>query len=85
MSLGRLCFSLTTNINKFNFRSAPLLHLIDDVIQGNKTKMAEPVCVADFENHARKFLPKSVYDFVAFGATELQTVHDNVQAFSRYV
>ena len=45
----------------------------------------EIVCVGDFESRARKCLPKAIHDFIASGATELQTLRDNVQAFSRYV
>ena len=45
--------------------------------------MTHPVSVADLEEHARKILPKFIYDYIAFGATELQTLHDNVQAFRR--
>ena len=45
--------------------------------------MEKPVCVADFEMHAKTILPKSVYDWVALGAGESQSVLDNVQAFRR--
>ena len=45
----------------------------------------EVVCVGDFESRARKCLPIAIHDFIETGATELQTLRDNVQAFSRYV
>lgn len=43
----------------------------------------KPVCVADFEEYARKFLPKSVYDYYRSGADDQETLADNVAAFSR--
>ncbi|KFP06070.1 Hydroxyacid oxidase 1, partial [Calypte anna] len=42
------------------------------------------VCVADFEEYAKKFLPKSVYDYYRSGADDQQTLAENVAAFSRW-
>ena len=42
-----------------------------------------PVCVADFEDHAKKHLPKMVFDYYACGAGEQQTLKENVAAFKR--
>lgn len=42
------------------------------------------VCVADFEEEARKVLPKAVYDYYRSGADEQITLADNVAAFNRY-
>uniref|UniRef100_A0A8C6ULW0 (S)-2-hydroxy-acid oxidase n=1 Tax=Neogobius melanostomus TaxID=47308 RepID=A0A8C6ULW0_9GOBI len=42
------------------------------------------VCVSDFEERARKVLPKAVYDYYRSGADEQRTLHDNVEAFSRW-
>ncbi|NXA14937.1 HAOX1 oxidase, partial [Sapayoa aenigma] len=44
----------------------------------------KPVCIADFEEHARTFLPKSVYDYYRSGADDQETLADNVAAFSRW-
>ncbi|NXT17995.1 HAOX1 oxidase, partial [Syrrhaptes paradoxus] len=44
----------------------------------------KPVCIADFEEYARKFLPKSVYDYYKSGADDQETLADNVAAFSRW-
>ncbi|XP_065597794.1 2-Hydroxyacid oxidase 1 [Cyrtonyx montezumae] len=44
----------------------------------------KPVCVADFEDYAKKFLPKSVYDYYRSGADDQETLADNVAAFSRW-
>lgn len=43
----------------------------------------KPVCVADFELHAKRVLPKSVFDYYVSGADEQETLNDNVAAFSR--
>ncbi|XP_045886096.1 uncharacterized protein LOC123957394 [Micropterus dolomieu] len=40
------------------------------------------VCVADFEEEARKVLPKAVYDYYRSGADEQITLADNVAAFN---
>ncbi|KFW73970.1 Hydroxyacid oxidase 1, partial [Phalacrocorax carbo] len=42
------------------------------------------VCIADFEEYAKKFLPKSVYDYYRSGADDQETLADNVAAFSRW-
>ncbi|NXA41312.1 HAOX1 oxidase, partial [Eudromia elegans] len=44
----------------------------------------KPVCVADYEEYAKKFLPKSVYDYYRSGADDQETLADNVAAFSRW-
>ncbi|NXE91529.1 HAOX1 oxidase, partial [Menura novaehollandiae] len=44
----------------------------------------KPVCIADFEEHAKTFLPKSVYDYYRSGADDQETLADNVAAFSRW-
>ncbi|NXU57145.1 HAOX1 oxidase, partial [Turnix velox] len=44
----------------------------------------KPVCIADFEEHAKKFLPKSVYDYYRSGADDQETLAENVAAFSRW-
>ena len=43
------------------------------------------LCVADFEEHARKVLNKEAWEFYAGGANDEQTLRDNVQAFSRLI
>lgn len=43
------------------------------------------VCVSDFEEEARKVLPKAVYDYYRSGADEQRTLADNVAAFTRYM
>uniref|UniRef100_A0A665V5B7 (S)-2-hydroxy-acid oxidase n=2 Tax=Echeneis naucrates TaxID=173247 RepID=A0A665V5B7_ECHNA len=42
------------------------------------------VCVSDFEEEARKILPKAVYDYYRSGADEQKTLADNVAAFNRW-
>ncbi|KFU84799.1 Hydroxyacid oxidase 1, partial [Chaetura pelagica] len=42
------------------------------------------VCIADFEEYAKKFLPKSVYDYYSSGADDQETLADNIAAFSRW-
>ncbi|XP_054051577.1 2-Hydroxyacid oxidase 1 [Rissa tridactyla] len=44
----------------------------------------KPVCIADFEEYAKKFLPKSVYDYYRSGAGDQETLADNVAAFARW-
>ncbi|NXO62632.1 HAOX1 oxidase, partial [Phainopepla nitens] len=44
----------------------------------------KPVCIADFEEYAKTFLPKSVYDYYRSGADDQETLADNVAAFSRW-
>uniref|UniRef100_A0A8D0KP83 (S)-2-hydroxy-acid oxidase n=1 Tax=Salvator merianae TaxID=96440 RepID=A0A8D0KP83_SALMN len=43
----------------------------------------KPICIADFEQHAKKCLRKSVYDYYKSGADDQQTLAENVAAFSR--
>uniref|UniRef100_A0A3Q3X0B2 (S)-2-hydroxy-acid oxidase n=1 Tax=Mola mola TaxID=94237 RepID=A0A3Q3X0B2_MOLML len=43
------------------------------------------VCVSDFEEEARKVLPKAVYDYYHSGADEQRTLADNIAAFTRYI
>ncbi|XP_047428009.1 serine/threonine-protein kinase SMG1-like isoform X2 [Mugil cephalus] len=42
------------------------------------------VCVSDFEEEARRVLPKAVYDYYRSGADEQNTLADNVAAFKRW-
>ncbi len=42
------------------------------------------VCVSDFEEEAKKVLPKAVYDYYRSGANEQNTLAYNVAAFNRY-
>ncbi|NXK39867.1 HAOX1 oxidase, partial [Piprites chloris] len=44
----------------------------------------KPVCIGDFEEYAKTFLPKSVYDYYRSGADDQETLADNVAAFSRW-
>ncbi|XP_047428279.1 hydroxyacid oxidase 1 isoform X2 [Mugil cephalus] len=44
----------------------------------------ERVCVSDFEEEARRVLPKAVYDYYRSGADEQNTLADNVAAFKRW-
>ncbi|XP_041107499.1 hydroxyacid oxidase 1 [Polyodon spathula] len=44
----------------------------------------KPVCLNDFEEHAKRILPKAVYDYYRSGADAQQTLADNVAAFSRW-
>lgn len=46
---------------------------------------ARRVCVSDFEEEAKKVLPKAVYDYYRSGADEENTLTDNVAAFDRYI
>ena len=46
--------------------------------------MSKPrVCVSDFEEEAKKVLPKAVYDYYRSGADQQQTLEDNTAAFNR--
>ena len=47
--------------------------------------MTKPVCVNDFEELARKTLPKYAYDFFASGANEELTLKENSEAYKRYI
>ncbi|KAM3597231.1 uncharacterized protein V6R79_001628 [Siganus canaliculatus] len=42
------------------------------------------VCVSDFEEEAKKILPKAVYDYYRSGAEEQHTLADNTAAFNRW-
>lgn len=46
--------------------------------------LGQRVCVSDFEEEARRVLPKAVYDYYRSGADEQNTLADNVAAFNRY-
>jgi isopentenyl diphosphate isomerase/L-lactate dehydrogenase-like FMN-dependent dehydrogenase len=46
--------------------------------------MSEPVCISDFENHAKEFLPKNAWDYICSGANEENTLRENRCAFDRY-
>lgn len=41
------------------------------------------VCLADFEDYARKHLPKYAFDFFAGGANDENTIRENLEAFKR--
>uniref|UniRef100_A0A3Q2CDN7 (S)-2-hydroxy-acid oxidase n=1 Tax=Cyprinodon variegatus TaxID=28743 RepID=A0A3Q2CDN7_CYPVA len=45
---------------------------------------AQRVCVSDFEEEARRVLPKAVYDYYRSGADGQSTLADNVAAFNRW-
>uniref|UniRef100_A0A674N252 (S)-2-hydroxy-acid oxidase n=1 Tax=Takifugu rubripes TaxID=31033 RepID=A0A674N252_TAKRU len=45
---------------------------------------AQRVCVSDFEEEAKKVLPKAVYDYYRSGADDQNTLTDNVAAFDRW-
>jgi len=42
-----------------------------------------PVCVADFEQHAKNVLSKSVFEYYFGGADEERTLKRNTKAFER--
>ncbi|KAG7261849.1 hypothetical protein CRUP_006480 [Coryphaenoides rupestris] len=42
------------------------------------------ICVSDYEEEAKKILPKAVYDYYRSGADRQQTLADNTAAFDRY-
>lgn len=44
---------------------------------------AQRVCVSDFEEEAKKVLPKAVYDYYRSGADNQTTLTDNTAAFDR--
>lgn len=49
-----------------------------------QAKMAgEPVNVNEFQELARKVLPKMYYDFFAGGAEDEYTLKENIEAFHR--
>uniref|UniRef100_A0A3B3UJ97 (S)-2-hydroxy-acid oxidase n=1 Tax=Poecilia latipinna TaxID=48699 RepID=A0A3B3UJ97_9TELE len=43
------------------------------------------VCVSDYEEEARRILPKAVYDYYRSGADDQNTLADNVAAFNWYL
>ena len=45
----------------------------------------EPVCISDFENHAKAFLPKDAWDHYSSGANQEVTLRENRLAFDRYL
>ncbi|KAM4634692.1 2-Hydroxyacid oxidase 1 [Polymixia lowei] len=45
---------------------------------------AHHVCMSDFEEEARRVLPKAVYDYYRSGADQQQTLSDNTAAFNRW-
>ena len=47
--------------------------------------MQRPVCLADFELHFNNSLDKSARDYYSLGASQQQTLKDNVEAFMRYM
>ena len=50
----------------------------------NQVKMAsEPVNVNEFQELARKVLPKMFYDFFTGGAEDQHTLKQNIEAFRR--
>lgn len=42
------------------------------------------VCLNDFEEYAKKHLPKTTWDYYEAGADECTTRDDNLQAYKRY-
>ena len=46
--------------------------------------VSDPVCLADFEDYARKHLPKHAFEFFAGGANDEHTLRENLEAFKRY-
>ena len=44
---------------------------------------SEPVNVNEFQELARRALPKMYYDFFAAGAEDQHTLRENVEVFSR--
>ncbi|XP_073409969.1 2-Hydroxyacid oxidase 1 isoform X2 [Dendrobates tinctorius] len=45
---------------------------------------SNPITLDDFEQYAKRFMKKSVYDYYRSGAENQQTLADNVAAFSRW-
>lgn len=41
-------------------------------------------CLSDFEEHARKVLPKNAWDYYSSGANQEHSLRDSTEAFSRY-
>lgn len=48
-----------------------------------RTMSAQRVCVSDFEEEAKKILPKAVYDYYRSGADDQNTLVGNTAAFDR--
>ena len=48
-------------------------------------EMQKPVCLKDFEAHFNQSLGRNECDYFSRGATQEQTLRDNVEAFMRYV
>lgn len=44
---------------------------------------SQRVCVSDFEEEAKKVLPKAVYDYYRSGADDQNTLVGNIAAFDR--
>ena len=42
-----------------------------------------PVCIKDFEEHARKTLTRNAYTYYSSGADDQQTLDENQAAFKR--
>lgn len=61
----------------------PLIHWAISVLD-RTVMLGKRVCVSDFEEEARKLLPKAVYDYYRSGADQQNTLADNVAAFNRY-
>ena len=45
--------------------------------------LQEPICVEDFKNYAKAYLPKSHYDYYASGANGEHTLQEAENAFKR--
>lgn len=52
-------------------------------LSGNMS--AKPVCLSDFEQRAKRILPKAIFDYYFSGADEQESLADNEAAFKRYV
>ncbi|RVE75428.1 hypothetical protein OJAV_G00017240 [Oryzias javanicus] len=50
----------------------------------HSTAMAGRVCASDFEEEAKKILPKSIYDYYRSGADGQNTLAHNLSAFHRW-
>ena len=48
------------------------------------SKMAALVCLDDYEQLAKDKLDRNAYNYYSSGASNQQTLRDNVQAFKRY-
>ena len=47
--------------------------------------MQKPVCLTDFEMYFNDLLDRNARDYFSCGASQEQTLKDNVEAFMRYV